>query len=119
MIEGSCHCGAIRYVATETPAWLTRCNCSYCRRSAGLWAHSTREKIKLSYAEDDAIKYVWGDKTLANVSCKTCGCTTHWENLDPAPTARMAVNANMADPKVIKGIRIRLFDGADTWEYLD
>ena len=119
MIEGSCHCGAVRYVATEMPEWLTRCNCSYCRRSAGLWAHSTREKIKLTYAKDDVIKYVWGDKTLANVSCKTCGCTTHWENLDPAPTARMAVNANMADPKVIAGLRIRLFDGADTWKYLD
>ena len=119
MIEGSCHCGKVRYVATETPQWLTRCNCSFCRRSAGLWGHSTREKIKLTYAPDDVIRYIWGDKTLANISCKTCGCTTHWENLDPAPDARMAVNVNMADPKVIKGFRIRHFDGADTWQYLD
>jgi hypothetical protein len=56
---------------------------------------------------------------LATVSCKTCGSTTHWENLDPAPTARMAVNVNMADPKAIEGLRIRLFDGADTWKFLD
>lgn len=119
MIDGSCHCGAIRYTATEKPEWLTRCNCSLCRRTAGLWAHSTREKIKLSYAKEDAIHYVWGDKCLATVSCKHCGSTTHWENLDPAPTARMAVNFNMADPAVVKGFRVRLFDGADTWEYLD
>ncbi|MEQ1756556.1 MAG: GFA family protein [Micropepsaceae bacterium] len=119
MIEGSCHCGAIRFVFLQTPEWLTRCNCSQCRRSAALWAHSTRENIKLTYAPDDAIHYVWGDKSLATVSCKRCGCTTHWENLDPSPTARMAVNTNMADPIVIKGLRIRLFDGADTWKFLN
>lgn len=119
MIEGSCHCGAIRFVASQTPEWLTRCNCSLCRRTAGLWAHSTREQIALTYAPEDAIHYVWGDKMLATVSCRHCGGTTHWENLDLSPTARMAVNVNMADPKAIKGLRIRNFDGADTWEYLD
>jgi hypothetical protein len=31
----------------------------------------------------------------------------------------MAVNMRMADPKDIEGVRIRRFDGADTWTFLD
>jgi hypothetical protein len=31
----------------------------------------------------------------------------------------MAVNMNMADPAAIEGIRVRHFDGADTWAFLD
>jgi hypothetical protein len=119
VIRGTCHCGAIRFTLAATPAWLTRCNCSYCRRAGALWAHAGRDTIAVAYDPAQAIRYIWGDKTLAFVSCKVCGCTTHWENLDEAADARMAVNCNMADPAGIEGIRIRHFDGADSWQFLD
>jgi hypothetical protein len=121
MIEGSCHCGAVRYETDLAHArdWLTRCNCSLCRRIGALWAHTQRQHVKLTYAPDAVIKYMWGDKSLATVSCKTCGCTTHWDGLTDDPEGRMAVNTNMADPRSIAGIRIRTFDGADSWEFLD
>lgn len=51
-------------------------------------------------------------------SCRTCGCTTHYTPTDPA-VARMKVNLAMADPRAIAGFRIRHFDGANTWRYLD
>ena len=63
--------------------------------------------------------YSWGDKSLAFHTCRTCGCTTHWEPLDPSPQSRMAVNCRMSDPAAIAGLRIRNFDGADSWKYLD
>lgn len=119
-IQGSCHCGAVSFEYPATPEKLTSCNCSLCRRVGGLWAYAPKNEIALRYAEDAVIKYVQGDKTLATVSCKTCGCTTHWEPLeDKAPDARMAVNMRMADPKDIEGVRVRRFDGADTWQFLD
>jgi hypothetical protein len=31
----------------------------------------------------------------------------------------MGVNARNFDPEVIAGVRVRRFDGADTWTYLD
>lgn len=70
-------------------------------------------------AEDATISYVHGDKTLAMHSCKSCGGTTHWIGLDGDESAKMAVNFRMCDPDVYADIRIRLFDGADTWEFLN
>ena len=118
-IEGQCHCGAVRFVYPNVPDKLTSCNCSYCRRSSGLWAYAPRNEISLEYAQDSVVRYIWGDKTLAIISCKICGCTTHWESLEVSETARMGVNMRMADPSAIAGIRVRRFDGADTWTFLD
>lgn len=119
MIEGSCHCGAIRFELQGTPEWLTRCNCSYCRRSNGLWAHGHPDEVSVSYDPGAVVRYVWGDKTLANVSCGVCGCTTHWEPIDPQKHPRMGVNCSMSPPEQIAGLRIRHFDGAESWTWLD
>ena len=119
MIEGSCHCGAVRFQYNATPEWLTRCNCSLCRRCGGLWAYANADQIELTYDPDAVIRYMWGDRTLANVSCRHCGCTTHWESADPVNRPRMAVNCAMSPPEQIAGIRIRHFDGAESWTFLD
>ena len=58
-------------------------------------------------------------KTLRNVRCRTCGCATHWEPLESKPDAKMGVNARNMPPSEIEGVRVRHFDGADTWTYLD
>ena len=119
-IKGSCHCGAVTFQYPGTPEKLTSCNCSLCRRTGGLWAYAPKNETALSAPENAVMKYVCGDKTLATVSCKTCGCTTHWEPLeDQKPDARMAVNMRMADQKDIEGVRVRRFDGAETWTFLD
>lgn len=119
MIRGSCHCGAVTFELAETPEWLTACNCSICRRIGSLWAHAERGRITLTGAADATLAYAWGDRTLAFHTCKTCGCTTHWEPLDSQPTSRMAVNCRMSDPADIAGLRVRHFDGADSWSFLD
>jgi hypothetical protein len=119
MIEGHCHCGAVRWIYPLTPEWLTRCNCSSCRRVNGLWAYADRSLIALEYPADGVVRYIHGDRCLALISCKTCGCTTHWEGLEPEISTRMAVNVNMAEPDAVAGVRIRHFDGADSWEFLD
>ena len=119
MIEGSCHCGAVRFTLLDTPPWLTECNCSYCRRTRARWAHTTADRVKLVHGPDATMRYVWGDKTLAFVSCKTCGCTTHWDSLDSAADRRMAFNCAMADAGSLDGLPIRHFDGAESWDFLD
>ena len=118
-ITGSCHCGAVRFKLADTPQWLTRCNCSMRRRIGALWAHAEVDKIKIFAGDGATVRYIWGDRTLAFHTCRTCGCTSHWESLDPARYNRMAVNCNLAGPKDIAGLRIRQFDGAGSWQYLD
>lgn len=119
MIRGSCHCGTITFSVPGEPAWLTACNCSICRRIAALWAYYPRREVEISSPAGGSIEYVHGDRTLAVHTCRRCGCTTHWLGLDPAPGARMAVNFRMCDPADMADIRVRHFDGAETWEYLD
>jgi hypothetical protein len=51
--------------------------------------------------------------------CKICGCATHWEPLDPKAGTRFGINARNFDPSAIDGVRVRKFDGADTWAYVD
>ncbi len=118
MIEGACHCGAVRFALRSRPDWLSTCNCSLCRRIGGLWAAADTSDVTIDCAPDALNAYVQGDRTLAMQSCRTCGCTTHYTPTDPAVT-RMKVNLAMADPQAIAGFRIRHFDGANTWRYLD
>lgn len=117
-IAGSCHCGAIRFELRTRPEWLTRCNCSLCRRIGGLWGAAELGDVVI-HAEPRALNaYAQGDKTLSLHACRTCGCTTHYTPTDPGVT-RMKVNLSLADPAALAGIPIRHFDGADTWTYLD
>jgi hypothetical protein len=44
---------------------------------------------------------------------------TRYESVEKLEDSRIAVNARMMSPDDIAGMRIRTFDGADTWKYLD
>ena len=118
MIRGQCHCGAVRFEFDDVPEKLTDCNCTACRRFAALWAYADIDKIRILAESGATLTYVWGDKSLAFHTCRTCGCTTHWENL-ASDGEHMAVNCRMSEPQDIEGIRIRHFDGAHSWQYLD
>ncbi len=118
VIEGQCHCGAIRFVLKSEPEWLTVCNCSLCRRIGGLWAAADTSAVDVSVAGDALNSYEQGDRTLRMHACRRCGCTTHYTPTDPAVT-RMKVNLAMAEPDAIAHYRIRRFDGANSWTYLD
>jgi hypothetical protein len=115
MIEGSCHCGAVKIEIPTAPTELTSCNCSICRRLGGLWCYFPPSQVRIA---GNTMMYRWGDKTLDLHHCATCGCTTHWSPVDPAMD-RMGVNARMMDPAVVAAARVRRLDGADTWKWLD
>ncbi|MEL7185370.1 MAG: GFA family protein [Pseudomonadota bacterium] len=117
--RGQCHCGAVRFSYPMTPEYLTQCNCSLCRRLGALWAYEQRQNVRLEHAAGATTIYIQGDKTLEAHSCRTCGCTTHWLSVDGDETSRMAVNFRLCDPGETDNIRVRQFDGADTWAYLD
>ncbi|MDG1861610.1 MAG: GFA family protein [Yoonia sp.] len=117
-MNGSCHCGAVTFTFDGRPTRLVQCNCSICRRLSPLWAHGPEGKITVYAAPDATIAYVWGDKGLAFHTCKTCGCTTHWAGLEETSPKNMAANMRMCDPKEIRDIPVRLFDGAESWTFL-
>ena len=119
MHEGSCHCGAVHVTLPNTPEVATDCNCSLCRRIRGLWAYYEIGKVKIEGHPENTAEYIWGDKTLRTIRCKTCGCVTHWEPLNPTPGDRHGINLGNFAPSLLASVRIRHFDGADTWKFLD
>ena len=106
--HGSCHCGRVRLVLRDAPSEADECNCSLCRRIAGLWHYCSPEVVTV---EGEGVAYRQGDCTLDTWHCPTCGCTTHWTPVDPS-YPRMAVNLRMFDPALWRDLPRRLIDGA-------
>ncbi|WP_159587042.1 GFA family protein [Chelativorans xinjiangense] len=119
MLEATCHCGAVKIRVSVEPAWLNECNCSICRRLGTLWSYYHPSKVTFVKGAGTTVAYLWGDRGLEFHHCPTCGCTTHWEPVRKEGAERMAVNARLMDPERIAGIRVRHFDGAESWKYLD
>jgi len=117
--KGSCHCGNVQFELTNIPEWLTSCNCSICTKLGTIWAHDEISSIILKYDVSKTSTYIWGDKTLAFHTCKTCGCTTHWESLDSTKLSRMGVNFKMCSEHDISRYRVRTWDGANSNRYLN
>jgi hypothetical protein len=71
MIQGSCHCGAIRWQFEGQPDGATACNCTVCRRYGVLWAYDYEDEgIKVSGRTQP---YVRG-KAIEFHFCPVCGC---------------------------------------------
>ena len=118
-LTGTCHCGAVRVTLPRRPRMLTDCNCSICRRTGALWAYYRASAVRVVHARGAVDRYQWGEGTLRLVRCARCGCVTHWEPTRRTSASRMGVNARLLDPEALLGVRVRRFDGARTWKYLD
>lgn len=118
ILHGSCHCGAVTLDVPAPPAYLIDCNCSICRRTRALWAFYPEDAVRIDGDPARTEEYIWGDKSLRTVRCRSCGCVTHWKSLPPAGDGRMGVNMANFAPEVLAALEVRKFDGADTWAYL-
>jgi hypothetical protein len=117
MIEGSCHCGAIRWQFDGVPDGATACNCTVCRRYGVLWAYAYEgEGITVSGATR---AYVRGD-SIGFHFCPACGCVGFWRALgaDDKGRRRIAVNLRLAEPDAVAQIPIDHFDGFGKFEGL-
>jgi hypothetical protein len=119
MLTGTCHCGAVQISIPRKPRRLTSCNCSICRRHAGLWGYFKRREVKVSARRGALQSYLWGDRCLRLMRCATCGCVTHWVAIGATADSRTGVNLRNFEPGDIAGIRVRRIDGARTWQFLD
>ena len=118
MLSTTCHCGAVRLEVPEPPEFLVLCNCSICRRNGALWAFYAADAMRIEGLENETA-YVFGPKTIRTMRCRHCGCVTHWEPLVDKPGMKFGVNMRNFDPAEVGDARLRRFDGADTWSYID
>jgi hypothetical protein len=117
MIEGSCHCGKVRWTFQGMPESATACNCTICRRYGTLWAYDYEDEgIRIS---GPTRVYVRG-KHLGFHFCPDCGCVAYWRGLAPGEDGRrrIAVNLRLADPGAVGGIVMDHFDGLESFQDL-
>ncbi len=115
MLEGSCHCGQVRWRFDGVPEAATACSCTICRRYGALWAYDyENERIQVS---GETRAYAWGDRLLTFDFCPACGCVAYWRGLRLTEDGRrrMAVNLRMAEPAAVAAIPVEHFDGFETW----
>jgi hypothetical protein len=118
MIEGSCHCGAVRWSFEGTPESATACNCTVCRRYGVLWAYDYEDEG--IHVSGPTQAYAWGDRHLAFHFCPDCGCVAYWRGLvlDKDGRRRVGVNLRLAEPEAVAAITVRHLDGFESWTYL-
>ena len=117
MIEGSCHCGAVRWSFARVPDSATACNCTVCRRYGVLWAYDfENEAIRVSGATR---AYIRG-KAIEFHFCPDCGCVAYWRARAPREDGRrrIAVNLRLAEPEAVGSIVVDHFDGLESFDDL-
>jgi hypothetical protein len=118
VIEGACHCGAVRWSFDGVPEAATACNCTVCRRYGVLWAYDYQdERISVS---GTTRAYTWGSKGLGFHFCPGCGCVAYWRAIEPDAQGRrrIAVNLRLAEPEQVGHIVLDHFDGLVKFEDL-
>lgn len=119
MLEGTCHCGAVKWTLDHIPEGATACNCTVCRRYGALWAYDyLNEGITVSgpthfYTRGEAIEFHF---------CPTCGGVAYWllqeGRIGEDGRRRVAVNLRLTDPEPIADVPIDHFEGFETFEDL-
>ena len=119
MFQGKCHCGNVRLSIQKLTETGTSCTCSTCSRYASVWGYFTESEVQVEVGEHGITSYCHGDKMINFNHCTRCGCITHYTSVKSAPGARLAVNYRMFPVSSLQKIKVRVFDGADTWQYLN
>jgi hypothetical protein len=78
-LNGSCHCGAVRFTATLTGGFASarRCTCSICRMRGAVAVTSTPEAFRVTHGEDKLATYRFNTNVAEHHFCTVCGIYTH------------------------------------------
>ena len=116
MIEGSCHCGAVRWRFKGVPEEATACSCTVCRRYGTLWAYDFEgERIEVSGPTQ---AYVPANN-IGFHFCPSCGGLAYWRALTQRDDGRrrIAVNLRLAeDPQAVGDVPVEHLDGIADWK---
>lgn len=99
ILEGGCHCGAVRYKVEGEPVHAALCHCRDCRRSAGAptvaWAAYKADNFAVTAGE--ARVYNGSGRSMRHF-CATCGSGLWFVNEDFLPGLVDIQVATLDDP---------------------
>ena len=78
-IDGSCHCGAVRFHVKLTNGLHTarRCTCSYCRMRGAIAVSADVGDISILRGEEAISVYQFNSMAAKHYFCSKCGIYTH------------------------------------------
>ena len=97
MIEGACHCGAVRFEASVDLSKVVECNCSHCEKKGFLLTFTEGKNFRLVSGEDALREYRFNKKRISHQFCTVCGVQPFARDGDPAPCMRHLVRVG-CDP---------------------
>jgi hypothetical protein len=112
MLEGVCHCGAVRWRLARAPETATACSCTVCRRYGTRWGYG--DEGENAWVAGATAVYVRGDRELGFHFCAVCGGMAYWRALNPNGEGVRCVGVNLRmveDPASIADLPVEHFDG--------
>lgn len=78
-LNGSCHCGEVRFTVTLTEGFASarRCTCSICRMRGAVAVTSTPDAFRVTQGEDQLATYRFNTRSAEHHFCRNCGIYTH------------------------------------------
>ena len=78
-LNGSCHCGAVKFTTTLTEGFASarRCTCSICRMRGAVAVTSTPANFRIIQGEDKLATYRFNTGVAEHHFCSDCGIYTH------------------------------------------
>lgn len=126
VIEGGCHCGAVRYRVTldvETDLdergrlRVTECNCSICSATGFLHWIVPKERFTSLRGEEALTEYRFGTGAARHLFCGTCGVKSYY--IPRSHPDGVSVNLRCVDLQELMvhadGTNVQHFDGQN-WE---
>ena len=73
ILEGGCHCGAVRFKVRVRHNDAIRCNCSICNKKGFLHYIVAPEDFELVQGQEALTEYRFNTKTAQHLFCRFCG----------------------------------------------
>lgn len=113
VLEGGCHCGAVRYRVTVRSRNAVECNCSICAKKGYLHLIVAEEDFELLRGADAIKTYTFGSHTAKHHFCSRCGVHSYYR--PRSHPEHVDINIRCLDGVEPSDFRYYSFDGLN-WE---
>jgi hypothetical protein len=110
-LEGSCHCGAIRFRVNAVISELTTCDCSLCAKRNAVMAKIAEHALIMVTGEELLTLYQWNTRKAKHYFCRQCGIYV-FHRKRAAPD-HFGVNAFCLHDFDVKSMPVRPTQGAN------
>ena len=110
--RGSCQCGTVSFEADADLDRTIVCNCSRCKRLGSVLAFTGREAFTLKSGEENLSEYLFNNRKVHHLFCKTCGIQGFAYGEKPDGSAMVAINVNCLEGVDPRALSPHAHDGA-------